>query len=77
MTDSAISTTDRRSIHPAVQSISLETQPAPLRCALPSLQDQGVTTRRHFFMQGVAGRPAMASRQVAYGLELLAGVRLG
>jgi len=37
MTGSAISTTGRRSIHPAVQFISLETQPAPLRCALPSL----------------------------------------
>jgi hypothetical protein len=30
----AISTTGRRRIHPAVQFISLGTQPAPLRCAL-------------------------------------------
>ena len=34
MTGSAISTTHRRLLHPAVQSISLWTQPAPLRCAL-------------------------------------------
>jgi hypothetical protein len=35
MTGSAISTTGRRSIHPAVQFISLETQPTSLSRALP------------------------------------------
>jgi hypothetical protein len=35
MTGSAISTTGRRSIHPAVQFISLEAQPAALSRALP------------------------------------------
>jgi hypothetical protein len=34
MTGSAIPTTGRRPIHPAWESISLETQSAPLRCAL-------------------------------------------
>lgn len=37
MTFRAISTTRRRLHHPAVQSISLVTQPAPLRCALRPL----------------------------------------
>jgi hypothetical protein len=35
MTGGAISTTGRRSIHPAVQCISLEAQPAALSRALP------------------------------------------
>jgi len=42
MTVRAISTAGRRLIYPAVQFISTRTQPAPLRCALPSSRDQMV-----------------------------------
>jgi hypothetical protein len=65
MIGGAISTTHRRSIHPAVQFISLEAQPAALSRALPIPDLLGIlsTPRHRICVPGVAGPPATESRQ--------------
>ena len=58
MTVRAISTTDRRQNHPAVQFISAGTQPASLRCALASV-------RRSLPCRSRARSPRMPARAIS------------
>jgi hypothetical protein len=75
MTGSAISTTGRRSIHPAVQSISLETQPTALSRALPIPHLLGIlsTPRHRICVQGGGRAAGHGVSSVDYRIAMIGG----